>query len=150
PQVRAPIRIPKLRLFIVILPAAAARPVARTASKIAAESDNAAKVGGSPARSGRACGVISRTCERAGNAPEESATLPRACWMRALVNKPRHPHLRLTALALLLFLCATAAADEKRIALVIGNSTYSMGSLPNPANDAKLVGETLGSLGFEI
>ena len=41
-------------------------------------------------------------------------------------------------------------AAETRIALVIGNSEYSSGPLPNPANDAKLVGEALTSLGFDV
>jgi hypothetical protein len=41
-------------------------------------------------------------------------------------------------------------AAETRIALVIGNSDYSSGPLPNPANDAKLVGEALTSLGFDV
>ena len=39
---------------------------------------------------------------------------------------------------------------ETRIALVIGNSDYSSGPLPNPANDAKMISETLGNLGFEV
>ncbi len=41
-------------------------------------------------------------------------------------------------------------AVETRIALVIGNSTYTSGSLPNPANDARMIGETLKDLGFEV
>lgn len=39
---------------------------------------------------------------------------------------------------------------ETRIALVIGNSDYSSGPLPNPANDAKMISETLSNLGFEV
>jgi len=54
----------------------------------------------------------------------------------------------LTCLAALSF--ALAAAAEPRIALVIGNSEYASGPLPNPANDAKLIGEALGGLGFEV
>jgi formylglycine-generating enzyme required for sulfatase activity len=45
---------------------------------------------------------------------------------------------------------AAAMAAETRIALVIGNSEYSSGPLPNPANDAKMISETLGKLGFEV
>ena len=45
---------------------------------------------------------------------------------------------------------SAAQAAETRIALVIGNSDYSSGPLPNPANDAKLVGEALTSLGFDV
>ena len=45
---------------------------------------------------------------------------------------------------------AMSWAAEARIALVIGNSTYTAGSLPNPANDARMIGDTLKSLGFEV
>jgi hypothetical protein len=55
------------------------------------------------------------------------------------------------ALFTLVCLWSTASmAVETRIALVIGNSTYSSGSLPNPANDARMIGETLKGLGFEV
>jgi Caspase domain/Glucodextranase, domain B len=41
--------------------------------------------------------------------------------------------------------------NEKRLALVIGNSNYSAGlTLKNPANDADLMSETLRNLGFEV
>jgi len=43
-----------------------------------------------------------------------------------------------------------AQAEETRIALVIGNSDYASGPLPNPANDAKLIGDALTSLGFDV
>ncbi len=43
------------------------------------------------------------------------------------------------------------AATTPRIALVIGNSAYKIApSLPNPANDAKLMAETLRGLGFDV
>ena len=43
------------------------------------------------------------------------------------------------------------ASAEKRIALVVGNSAYrNVPPLTNPANDAKLIAETLRSLGFEL
>ncbi|MGO9993262.1 MAG: caspase family protein [Steroidobacteraceae bacterium] len=46
---------------------------------------------------------------------------------------------------------STAAhAAEPRIALVIGNSDYASGPLPNPANDAKLIGDELADLGFDV
>ncbi|HWJ34355.1 MAG TPA: caspase family protein [Steroidobacteraceae bacterium] len=46
---------------------------------------------------------------------------------------------------------ATAThAAETRIALVIGNSDYASGPLPNPANDAKLIGDELINLGFDV
>ena len=57
------------------------------------------------------------------------------------------------ALALLpamTLLPATAQSAETRIALVIGNSDYASGPLPNPANDAKLIGDELTRLGFDV
>ena len=50
----------------------------------------------------------------------------------------------------MLLACGAVAAAETRIALVIGNSEYSSGPLPNPANDAKLIGDELTELGFEV
>ena len=45
----------------------------------------------------------------------------------------------------------SAFAAETRIALVIGNSGYKIApSLPNPANDARLMSNTLRGLGFEV
>ena len=40
--------------------------------------------------------------------------------------------------------------EEKRLALVIGNSEYIKGPLKNPVNDAKLIAKALDSLGFEV
>lgn len=41
-------------------------------------------------------------------------------------------------------------SEEQRVALVIGNSAYqNISALPNPTNDAKLMGSTLQQLGFE-
>jgi hypothetical protein len=52
-------------------------------------------------------------------------------------------------IALLLALVAGPAAAEKRIALVVGNSAYqNITRLDNPGNDAVLIADTLGSLGF--
>jgi hypothetical protein len=54
-------------------------------------------------------------------------------------------------LPLLYIFCSSGApAAETRIALVIGNSEYPTGPLPNPANDAKLMSDTLHSLGFDV
>jgi uncharacterized caspase-like protein len=51
-------------------------------------------------------------------------------------------------------LCAgigSAAHAEKRVALVIGNSAYrTVPALPNPAADARLISDTLSSLGFSV
>ena len=53
--------------------------------------------------------------------------------------------------ATLLLCFATAAQAEKRVALVIGNSAYqSVARLPNPTADAKLMSDTLLSLGFFV
>jgi len=59
-------------------------------------------------------------------------------------------HLIRSALFTLVMLFSAAAAAETRIALVIGNSNYASGPLPNPANDAQMMADTLGSLGFEV
>jgi uncharacterized caspase-like protein len=46
---------------------------------------------------------------------------------------------------------APVAAADKRVALVIGNSAYrSTAPLDNPANDAKLIADTLRKLGFTL
>jgi formylglycine-generating enzyme required for sulfatase activity len=58
--------------------------------------------------------------------------------------------IRLSLFVLTILGSAAAIAAEPRIALVIGNSEYSSGPLPNPANDAKMIGETLNNLGFEV
>ena len=43
------------------------------------------------------------------------------------------------------------AHAEKRVALVIGNSAYrTVPALPNPVNDARLMSDTLLSLGFFV
>jgi len=53
--------------------------------------------------------------------------------------------------AAFLLCAATAAHAEKRVALVIGNSAYQAApQLPNPAADARLMSDTLLSLGFSI
>jgi formylglycine-generating enzyme required for sulfatase activity len=58
--------------------------------------------------------------------------------------------IRLALIAVAVLGAASALSAETRIALVIGNSDYSSGPLPNPANDAKMIGETLNNLGFEV
>src|SRR3954468_14607602 len=42
------------------------------------------------------------------------------------------------------------AGSEKRIALVIGNSSYKGAPLRNPVNDARAMATALQSLGFEV
>jgi uncharacterized caspase-like protein len=61
---------------------------------------------------------------------------------------------RVTGLAcavLLICLGVMPSKAEKRVALVIGNSAYrEVPPLANPANDAKLVADTLRALGFSL
>lgn len=60
--------------------------------------------------------------------------------------------LRKTVWGLMLAWCFTwsPALAEKRVALIIGNSSYEkVARLPNPANDATLVADTLKSAGFD-
>jgi TPR repeat protein len=57
----------------------------------------------------------------------------------------------LFAAALLCAGMSSAAHAEKRVALVIGNSAYrAVPALPNPAADARLMSDTLLSLGFFV
>ncbi len=57
---------------------------------------------------------------------------------------------RLTLLMVAVLLPVLSQAGETRVALVIGNSAYPAGPLPNPANDAHLMKETLRELGFDV
>jgi formylglycine-generating enzyme required for sulfatase activity len=58
--------------------------------------------------------------------------------------------LRVTVGLMAMLAATSALAMETRIALVIGNSEYASGPLPNPANDAKLMADSLSALGFEV
>jgi peptidoglycan hydrolase-like protein with peptidoglycan-binding domain len=54
-------------------------------------------------------------------------------------------------LAILFLAIAGPAHADKRVALVVGNGAYvNVPPLTNPANDAKLIAETLRSLGFTL
>lgn len=54
-------------------------------------------------------------------------------------------------LCLVLILAAGVARAEPRLALVVGNSSYSsVAVLDNPANDARLIADTLDGLGFTV
>jgi formylglycine-generating enzyme required for sulfatase activity len=59
---------------------------------------------------------------------------------------------RIIAAAWLALMCAVAPAHaEKRVALVIGNSTYTnISQLRNPTGDARLIADTLRGLGFSL
>src|SRR5262249_39187245 len=56
------------------------------------------------------------------------------------------------AIAFLVLPTVALAQVEKRIALLIGNKDYKagVGSLTNPLNDIRIVGEALKSIGFEV
>ena len=56
----------------------------------------------------------------------------------------------LTLAASATFPGAKSAAQEVRLALVIGNGDYRTAPLRNPRSDAKLMATTLRSLGFEV
>jgi formylglycine-generating enzyme required for sulfatase activity len=58
--------------------------------------------------------------------------------------------LRFVFLTLTILVPAMAQTAEIRIALVIGNSDYASGPLPNPVNDAKLISDALTKLGFTV
>jgi len=57
-----------------------------------------------------------------------------------------------SAMFLVTLVCsAIPALAQQRIALVVGNSNYTnIQSLPNPANDSKLMAQTLRKLDFEV
>jgi hypothetical protein len=67
-----------------------------------------------------------------------------------LVNGDAMLRLLISGLALVLF-CSFAAAQPKRVALVIGNSAYKhTAPLDNPRNDAEDVSAALTALGFQV
>ena len=73
--------------------------------------------------------------------------------MRILVSRTVLPLLQLSAL----LLCTVAllptiavAANDDRVALVIGNDSYPNDPLKNAANDAQVVARTLSDLGFKV
>ena len=56
----------------------------------------------------------------------------------------------LFAILFLFFSNFLFAQEEKRLALVIGNSNYEKGALKNPVNDARLMAKTLETLDFDV
>src|SRR5262245_34209044 len=77
-------------------------------------------------------------CARRGR----SQSLVRAIWLVALV-----------LCAQMLWVgegWAQGVAQERRTALVIGNSAYQRSPLVNPVNDAQAMAATLGTLGFTV
>ena len=61
------------------------------------------------------------------------------------------PAVLLAAFLLLLSAGGTAEAQERRVALVVGNGAYqNLAPLRNPANDAEDTAAALAKLGFEV
>ena len=59
--------------------------------------------------------------------------------------------LLLTSLMLTLLFSGASAHAQKRVALVIGNTTYSkVARLPNPANDANAMAALFRNSGFDV
>ena len=57
----------------------------------------------------------------------------------------------LILLSLLFLTCPSAVySAQKRVALVIGNGSYSNGPLRNPVNDARLMRNLLCKAGFSV
>jgi uncharacterized caspase-like protein len=70
---------------------------------------------------------------------------------RPLSNRTASRRVLAAVIALLSLLSARPVTAEKRIALVVGNSTYQkLTRLGNPRNDAMLMAETLSGLGFTL
>ena len=69
-------------------------------------------------------------------------------------TKPTGPAMRAIILAVMVLLLPAvvhAQASERKVALVIANATYSAaGTLSNPPNDARIVGEAARRAGFEV
>ncbi|QFT33590.1 Caspase domain protein [Labrenzia sp. THAF82] len=66
-------------------------------------------------------------------------------------NKASTASLVSAALIILVALILPAKAEERRIALVIGNAAYSnVTPLDNPLNDAELMASSLEAVGFEV
>ena len=58
--------------------------------------------------------------------------------------------MRLLLIISFLFSSILYSQEEKRLALVIGNSAYEKGALKNPVNDARLIASTLDSLTLKL
>jgi hypothetical protein len=70
---------------------------------------------------------------------------------RLLLNWTGKQRALAATFSLLFLLCASSASAEKRVALVVGNSSYqNVARLDNPRNDATLMAETLSGLGFTL
>lgn len=65
-------------------------------------------------------------------------------------------HIPLLKIGILIFGCfffskvALSQAHQNKTALIIGNTSYKIGALRNPVNDAKVLSETLKDLDFDV
>ncbi len=75
--------------------------------------------------------------------------------MKVNVDHGQKKKLRLSVLTVILLFFSfqvevLSSPNEKRIALIIGNSDYSIGALTNPVNDAHAVSRVLKKAGFSV
>src|ERR1700754_134035 len=78
-------------------------------------------------------------------------SLPGGEMRRTRTNESGHFASFWWVMVLLTSLSVSPAAAEKRVALVIGNSTYrNITPLDNPSKDAGLMADTLSGLGFTL
>lgn len=70
--------------------------------------------------------------------------------MRDIICRATRLMLPVFCVFLFIFTLPTYAGTPTLSALVIGNSSYTQDQLPNPLEDAKLIAETLGGLGFTV
>ncbi len=68
-----------------------------------------------------------------------------------MMKSPGYPRLRRLLLAAALLLVCQPASAEKRVALVLGNSSYqNVAKLPNPVNDGAMIASKLKDAGFDV
>jgi uncharacterized caspase-like protein len=76
---------------------------------------------------------------------------PTMGWLSGIARAARRLPLAIGFIPFVMLLIAEPAAADKRVALVVGNSAYrNVPRLDNPANDARLMADTLRSVGFTL
>ncbi|MDP2809523.1 MAG: caspase family protein [Rhodocyclaceae bacterium] len=83
----------------------------------------------------------------ASAAPEESAGLFESIGK---LLKPDEPAAQIVDAPDPATRAVVAPANERRVALVIGNAAYKQGALTNPVNDARAMANRLRTLGFDV
>jgi Caspase domain len=72
-------------------------------------------------------------------------------WLSGIAQAAGRRPLPFGLIPFVMLLIAEPAAADKRVALVVGNAAYHNASrLENPANDARLMADTLRSVGFTL